>query len=82
MITLYAPRCFENGKYINVVPRGLYGDVSNDLNMRESDQKDISIFMYEELKAFKRCAQALSLTQREIELVFYGNASKLFGLSF
>ena len=29
-------RICEGGKYINVVPRGLYGDVSGDMNMREA----------------------------------------------
>lgn len=33
-------RIVEDGRYINVVPRGLYGDVSYDKNMRETDETD------------------------------------------
>ena len=75
-------RVSENGRYINVVPRGLYGDVSGDLNMRETDEENISIFMYEELLAFKRCAQELALARSDVEKIFYTNALRLFGLNF
>lgn len=74
-------RIVENGKYINVVPRGAYGDVSNDSHMREvDDASKITTFMYEELRSFKRCAEELALTKEEIENVMYKNASRLFGL--
>lgn len=73
-------RVSENGRYVNVVPRGMYGDVSDDPNMRETDEADITTFMYEEIMAFKRCAEALRLTREEIEDVFYKNAARLFGM--
>ncbi len=73
-------RIYENGVYINVIPRGLYGDVSGDPHMRESDDPNITTFMYEELLAFKRCAQALSLTRDQIEDIMCRNAADLFGM--
>ena len=72
-------RITENGKYINVIPRGSLGDVSYDPNMRETDETDITTFMYEELRAFKRCAEELNLSREDICDIMYGNASRLFG---
>ena len=74
-------RITENGTYINVVPRGLYGDVSNDPHMRESDEENITTFMYEELLAFKKAAEKLSLTREEIKDVLCNNAVRLFNMS-
>ncbi len=78
-------RICENGNYINLVPRGLYGDVSDDKHMREVDgeQADaMSLFLYEEIDAFRRAAVAASLTPRDIEDVFYNNAVRIIeGLS-
>ena len=72
-------RIVENGKYINVVPRGAYGDVSYDSHMRESDEKEITTFMYEEMRALKKSAKELGLTKEDVNKIMYGNASKLFG---
>ena len=73
-------RIVEDGHYINVVPRGLYGDVSYDRNMRETDETKITTFMYEELLAFKRAAEELHLTKDEIQGILGGNGAKLFGI--
>ena len=73
-------RISENGIYKNVVPRGLYGDVSGDKNMKETDEKDVTIFMYEELLAFRRAAEVLKLTKDEVYDILCGNAAKLFKL--
>jgi len=73
-------RITENGKYLNVVPRGIYGDVSNDPNMRETDETDITTFMYEELRAFKKAAEKLNLSREDIEKILCKNAAKLFGM--
>ncbi len=75
-------RIEENGHYVNVVPRGAYGDVSDDPNMRETDEADLTTFMYEELLAFKRAAAELNLTKDEVSDILYGNASRLFGYEF
>lgn len=74
-------RITENGTYINVVPRGLYGDVSNDSHMRESDEENITTFMYEELLAFKKAAEKLSLTRQDVSDIMFNNAVKLFDMS-
>lgn len=75
-------RIVENGKYINVVPRGAYGDVSDDPHMREvDDASEITTFMYEELRSFKRCAEELTLTKEDVENIMYKNAAELFGMN-
>ncbi len=73
-------RITENGTYINVVPRGLYGDVSLDPHMRESDEENITTFMYEELLAFRKSAQKLGLTRAEVADILCNNAAALFGI--
>ena len=73
-------RVCENGNYINLVPKGLYGDVSGDKHMREVDGESaetLSLFLYEEIDAFRRAAHATSLTPRDIEDVFHANAARL-----
>ncbi len=70
-------RICENGKYVNLVPKGLYGDVSADSHMREVDEKqakNLTFFLYEELLAFKRAAEITNLSERDIESIFYNNA--------
>ena len=71
-------RIVENGSYINVVPRGAYGDISDDPHMRETDERDITTFMYEELRSFKKCAEILNLSKEAVENIMYKNAAKLF----
>ena len=75
-------RICENGNYINLVPKGLYGDVSDDKHTREVDGRQaeaLSFFLYEEIDAFRRAAQAAGLTPQDIEDVFHGNAVRLIG---
>jgi predicted TIM-barrel fold metal-dependent hydrolase len=73
-------RICEKGVYINVVPRGLYGDVSGDSNMREVDGAEadrLTFFMYEELDAFRRAAEACRLSRDDIEDIFRRNAGQI-----
>jgi hypothetical protein len=73
-------RICEGGRYVNLVPPGLYGDVSDDPNMREVSPEEgerLSFFMYEELLAFRRAAEAVGLDQDDIADVFYDNAAHL-----
>ncbi len=65
------------GFYRNVVPRGLYGDVSGDPHMLESDETNITLMIYEQLRALKRVAANLHLTDAQIEKILYGNAKDL-----
>ncbi len=73
-------RICENGKYVNLVPKGLYGDVSADPNMREvsdDESKNFTFFMYEELLAFKKAAQSAKLSSDEIADIFHNNAKRI-----
>jgi predicted TIM-barrel fold metal-dependent hydrolase len=73
-------RICENGNYVNLVPRGLYGDVSDDKHMREIDGEQaeaLSFFLYEEIDAFRRAAQAVGLTPEDIADVFHNNAVRI-----
>jgi predicted TIM-barrel fold metal-dependent hydrolase len=73
-------RICENGNYVNIIPKGLYGDVSKDSHMREVEGEEaekLTFFMYEEIDAFRRAAQATSLSRNDIEDVFYNNAQRL-----
>ena len=73
-------RICEDGLYINLVPKGLYGDVSGDKNMREVGGRDadsLSFFLYEEIKAMKDAVQEVGLDKGDVENIFYANARKL-----
>ena len=73
-------RICEGGRYINLVPRGMYGDVSADPHMRELEGQDaerLSFFMYEEIAAFGSAAEAVGLSVPDIEDVFYNNPHQL-----
>lgn len=70
-------RTCENGIYVNVVPKGLYGDVSGDRNMREAEADEaeqLTFFLYEEIKSILRAADETGLTESDLEDLFYNNA--------
>lgn len=74
-------RICENGRYINIVPKGMYGDVSDDSHMREVDGKEaesLTFFMYEELLVCKRAVKRFGASKNDIEDMFYSNADRLF----
>ncbi len=70
-------RIVENGIYYNIVPRGLYGDVTDDPHMRETDETDVTLMFYEQLRALKRCAVEMKLTDSQVEDIMYNNAKQL-----
>ncbi len=70
-------RIVEDGVYKNVVPRGLYGDVSDDPHMLESDETDITLMIYEQIRALKRVAEKLNLSAADVEDIMFGNAKRL-----
>lgn len=74
-------RITENGVYYNVVPRGLYGDVQGQPHMRETDEKDITLMIYEQLRAMKRVATQLKLKDSDVEDILFNNAKKLLNLN-
>jgi predicted TIM-barrel fold metal-dependent hydrolase len=80
VVRLRMRRICEDGFYVNLVPPGLYGDVSDDPHMREvSDEEGsrLSFFMYEELLAFRQAAEAVGLSAEDIADVMYNNAARL-----
>ena len=70
-------RIVENGVYYNIVPRGHYGDVDGEAHMRQSDEDTITLMIYEQLKALKRVATEMKLTDTDIENIMNSNAAKL-----
>ena len=70
-------RIVENGEYFNVVPRGLYGNVSKEPHMRETDEKDVTLMIYEQIRALKRVAKDMKLTDSQVEDIMFLNAKKL-----
>jgi predicted TIM-barrel fold metal-dependent hydrolase len=74
-------RVEKDGIYVNLVPRGLYGDVSADRNMGELDPPEsegLTFFLYEEMEAFRQAAIRTKLSRKDIERVFWNNAANLF----
>lgn len=73
-------RVTRDGRYLNLVPRGAYGDISDDPHMGEVDGEEaarLTFFLYEELEAFRQAAMATGLTAGDIEDVFYRNAQRI-----
>jgi predicted TIM-barrel fold metal-dependent hydrolase len=73
-------RVCEDRTYVNLVPRGLYGDVSGDRHMRDvggEEAETMSFFLYEEIEAFRQAARATGLTAQDIEDVFHRNAARV-----
>ncbi len=80
ILRMRARRICSNGTYVNLVPRGLYGNVSGDSHMGEVDgdaAKEITFFMYEEIEAFRQATQQEGLARTDIGDVFYNNAKTL-----
>ena len=48
--------------------------------MRETDETDITLFIYEELLAFRRAAEKLGLTKEDVNDVMFENAANFFGI--
>lgn len=70
-------RIVENGVYYNIVPIGLYGNVTGEPHMRETDETDITMMIYEQILALKRCAKDLKLSDKDIEDIMYTNSKNL-----
>jgi uncharacterized protein len=73
-------RICENGSYINLVPPGMYGDISGDPHMRAvspPEGEQLSFFLYEMLLALRRAAEAVGLSPADVENVLYHNGARL-----
>lgn len=80
ILRMRTKRICENGTYINLVPKGLYGDVSGDSHMREvtgNEADNLTFFMYQEIDAFRKAAEKCNLSKDDIADVFYNNANNL-----
>lgn len=80
ILRMRSRRICENGRYVNLVEKGTYGDVSGDPNMREvsrNEAEDFTFFMYEEIRAFMMAAQDLSLNKDDILDIFNNNAERI-----
>ncbi|MEA4823747.1 MAG: amidohydrolase family protein [Clostridiaceae bacterium] len=73
-------RIDRNGVYVNVIQRGMYGDIAGDPHMWEidaADDPDMSFFLYEEILAMRGAVERLGLPRTEVENLFYRNAQSL-----
>lgn len=70
-------RITENGKYINIVPKGYYGDITGMSEIREEENDKITLMIYEQLRVFKKCAMELKLSDADVEDILYNNAKRL-----
>ena len=75
--TMRMYRIVEDGVYYNVVPRGFYGNVDGEPHMRESDEKNITTMIYEQMRALKRVATDLHLGDKDVEDILNNNARRL-----
>jgi predicted TIM-barrel fold metal-dependent hydrolase len=76
-------RICRDGRYVNLVPRGLYGDVSGDAHMQELEEpqsRELTLFLYEELASLLRAARRVGLSDGDLQAIFGGNAERLLGL--
>jgi len=73
-------RICQDGLYVNLVPPGLYGDLGGDPHMREVSREEgvkLSFFLYGELLALRRAAEATGLSAADLQDVFFNNAARL-----
>ena len=67
----------ETGYYHNHIPRGLYPGAELDPRNIETDRDDVTLMIYEQLRAFRRVAAELKLSDSAVEDVMYGNIKRL-----
>lgn len=73
-------RIYEGENYVNLVPGGCYGDLSDDRNCREvegEEAEELTFFMYEVMHAFRLASLTSKLTRSDIEDVFCNNALRI-----
>ena len=84
IVRMRVKRIVENGVYINIVPKGSYGDISGDPHMRETEGKEadsLSFFLYEIIVAMRRACETVGASRADVDAMFFGNAAALFGLT-
>lgn len=76
-------RICQDGVYVNLVPPGVYGDLSGDPHMRAvsaAEAERLTFFLYEILLAFRKAAETCRLSTEDVEDVLCNNAIRLFGI--
>ena len=77
VVRMRMKRVCRDGIYMNRVPSGLYGDVSNDKNMEEVERPEsdaFTFFLYEEILSLLEAADEVGLSVDDLEKLFYENA--------
>lgn len=80
IVRMRMKRICEGGKYVNIVPKGLYGDVLADSHMRETEGTEaekLTFFLYEEIEAFRQAAINTKLSREDIQDIFFNNAMQI-----
>jgi predicted TIM-barrel fold metal-dependent hydrolase len=80
ILRMRSRRVCENGTYVNLVPRGLYRGVKGLAHMREvagREARKLTFFLYEEIDAFRRAAEATGLSRADVRRVFHDNAARM-----
>ena len=67
----------ETGFYYNNVPKDIYGNTFSDPHMRITEREDVTLMMYEQIRALKRVACELKLKDSDIEDIMNNNAQKI-----
>jgi predicted TIM-barrel fold metal-dependent hydrolase len=73
-------RIIRNNTYINLVPKGLYGDMTGVPHMEEvsgGEAGKLTFFLYEELVSFKRAAEKAGLKKDDVKAIMFENAKKI-----
>jgi len=73
-------RIIRDNTYINLVPKGLYGDMTGVPHMEEisgAEADKLTFFLYEEIIAFKRASIKIGLDKSDIKAIFHDNAQTI-----
>ena len=73
-------RIIKNNTYVNLVPKGLYGDMTGVPHMEEVsgiEAEKLTFFLYEELLSFKKAAIRAGFGKNEVKAIMYDNAKRI-----
>ncbi len=73
---MHARRICEGDNYVNML---LDADWEDSHTRRASPEAGVVFFLYEEIAAFRRAAEARGLGTGDVRKIFYGNAAALLG---
>lgn len=70
----------EKACYWNLVPPGIYGDLTNVPHMRDVSAEEgekLTFFIYEEILAMKKAAENAKLSKQDVANIFNDNAERM-----